>query len=201
MTLRSDLRTAVLLGAILTAAAPLATAQVYKWVDEKGVVNYGNKPPAPAKGAKGPTVVEDRVSVYTPDPAVTQATQNARERSALPNPGGYSSQTPPERRATPPMAAAPVPPPPAGDPCATLGDVNCSGYPAYDGYPYAGRFRSPRLVQPQLPPGSIAGNVNGGNGYIPGLSTQAPVVTPPPAPLRPQSRSILEREDRGGRSR
>ena len=31
-------------------AAP-ALAQVYKWVDEKGLVNYGDKPPASGKGS------------------------------------------------------------------------------------------------------------------------------------------------------
>jgi Domain of unknown function (DUF4124) len=32
-------------------AAP-ALAQVYKWVDEKGLVNYGDKPPAQGKGSQ-----------------------------------------------------------------------------------------------------------------------------------------------------
>ena len=40
---------AVLL-ALLLAAAP-AWAQIYKWVDEKGRVQYGEKPPAGAKAA------------------------------------------------------------------------------------------------------------------------------------------------------
>ena len=42
------MRTAVL--ALLLAAAP-AWAQIYKWVDEKGRVQYGEKPPAGAKAA------------------------------------------------------------------------------------------------------------------------------------------------------
>jgi len=36
--------------AMLLAAAP-AWAQIYKWVDEKGRVQYGEKPPAGAKAA------------------------------------------------------------------------------------------------------------------------------------------------------
>ena len=36
--------------ALLLAAAP-AWAQIYKWVDEKGRVQYGEKPPAGAKAA------------------------------------------------------------------------------------------------------------------------------------------------------
>ncbi len=35
----------VALGAAFLASAPLA-AQTYKWVDERGVINYGEKPPA-----------------------------------------------------------------------------------------------------------------------------------------------------------
>src|SRR5687768_17798421 len=70
--------------AVVAAAAPLAGAQVYKWTDDKGVVNYSNTAPADAKGKKGVSVVEDRVSVYSADPAVLQATQNARERRNLP---------------------------------------------------------------------------------------------------------------------
>ena len=48
---------------LLAAAAPLAQAEIYKWVDENGVTNYSNTPPAKAK-AKGPVqAVEDRISV------------------------------------------------------------------------------------------------------------------------------------------
>ncbi|HET7198858.1 MAG TPA: DUF4124 domain-containing protein [Burkholderiales bacterium] len=65
------------------AAAPLH-AQTYKWVDEKGVVNYSNKPPAAAK-AKA-QVVEDRLSVSS-DPELTAATAAMRalgaQRAAL----------------------------------------------------------------------------------------------------------------------
>jgi hypothetical protein len=43
----------ILLLSLLAAAAPAAAlAQVYKWVDENGVVNYGDKPPARGKPAK-----------------------------------------------------------------------------------------------------------------------------------------------------
>lgn len=56
---------------ILAAAAPPALADTYKWVDEKGVVNYSNKPP-PAAAAKQ-KVVEERVSVIAPDPSIGPA--------------------------------------------------------------------------------------------------------------------------------
>jgi hypothetical protein len=42
----------ILLLSALCLAAPLQVrAEVYKWVDEQGVVNYGDKPPQRAKGA------------------------------------------------------------------------------------------------------------------------------------------------------
>jgi hypothetical protein len=39
----------LLLALLLTLAVPVASAQVYKWVDEKGRVHYGEKPPAGSK--------------------------------------------------------------------------------------------------------------------------------------------------------
>lgn len=38
-----------LLALLLALAVPVASAQVYKWVDEKGRVHYGEKPPAGSK--------------------------------------------------------------------------------------------------------------------------------------------------------
>ena|SRR5690349_15342063 len=55
---------------LLATAAPLAQAQTYKWVDERGVVNYSNTPPPKAAKAQP---VEDRISVYAADPTPAQA--------------------------------------------------------------------------------------------------------------------------------
>ena len=46
-----------LLALVLALALPVASAQVYKWVDEKGRVHYGEKPPVGAKSStlKPPT--------------------------------------------------------------------------------------------------------------------------------------------------
>jgi hypothetical protein len=55
---------------LLMALAPAAQAETYKWVDEKGVVNYSNTPPP--KAAKAATV-PDRISAYTPDPSLNRA--------------------------------------------------------------------------------------------------------------------------------
>lgn len=59
----------VLIPALLMAAAP-AWADIYKWVDDKGVVNYSATPPAKKSDAKSPVktleAAESRLSVYTP---------------------------------------------------------------------------------------------------------------------------------------
>ena len=62
-----------------TAMAPLH-AQTYKWVDERGVVNYSNVPP-PTRPAKA-LPIEDRVSVVAPDPNLAAATAAAQAQSA-----------------------------------------------------------------------------------------------------------------------
>jgi hypothetical protein len=178
--MRNQLSVSMLaVAALFAAATPLASAQLYKWTDDKGVVNYSNKPPAGA--AKGVAVVEDRVSVYTQDPAVLQATQNARDRRNLPPPAPAAA----ERRA-PPAAASPgvMASPGPLDPCigADL-SADCYGYGASAAF--RGRHRGPRLVQPELTPGAIAGNVNAGGGFTPGLSTQAPLGAPSPVVRHP----------------
>ena len=91
-----------------------AHAQLYKWVDERGVTNYSNQLPVNPADAKKLAVVEDKVSVYTPDPALLGAIE-ARRRD-----GGVSAriaelehQLDVERRARLAAAAAPRP----SDPC------------------------------------------------------------------------------------
>ena len=69
--------------ATLVAAAPLAQAETYKWVDERGVVNYSNAPPPDA--AKGPVpkqTIPDRVSTYQTDPATSQSIEVYRRLDA-----------------------------------------------------------------------------------------------------------------------
>jgi hypothetical protein len=172
----------------LCAAAPV-NAQVYKWTDDKGVVNYSNTPPADAKGKKGVSVVEDRVSVYSADPALVQATQNARDRRGQPPPSAPVDRRP---------AAAPPPPVAAADPCLNGNDPACYGGIYDNSGVFAGRRRPPHLVQPQLPVGATAGNVNAGTGFTPGLSTQAPLGAQPPVVQRPapQSARMRDRDSR-----
>lgn len=194
-------RLQVALASLLIAAAPLGGAQVYKWVDEKGVVNYGSKPPAYVRGGKSAAVVEDRVSVYTPDQTLVDETQRARERSAQ-RPSGTSltPEAPPQRRAEPGAPAAPVRSA-AEAPCVTGNEAGCAAYPGYyDGPPvvFGGGRRPPRLDQPVLPPGATAGQVNAGAGYTPGLSTQPPMSGSTTARRAPSaSFTLKERDDRG----
>ena len=69
--------------AVLFLAPALASAQVYKWVDEKGVVNYSSQPPIERKATLlDPNSVS--VSSYTPDETLTRAattTPSANERA------------------------------------------------------------------------------------------------------------------------
>ncbi len=69
--------------ATLVAAAPLAQAETYKWVDERGVVNYSNAPPpGSAKGAVPAQTVPDRVSTNQTDPATNQSIEVYRRLDA-----------------------------------------------------------------------------------------------------------------------
>jgi uncharacterized protein DUF4124 len=50
----------------LAGAAAEARAETFKWVDERGVVNYSNQPSAAKSSPR--TVVEDRISTYESPP-------------------------------------------------------------------------------------------------------------------------------------
>ena len=80
---RNDWKRSVALAVLLLVLALAYTASrdahavTYKWVDEKGVVNYSNSPPPAASSAKKSTqvaeVVEDRLSTYESDPALRRS--------------------------------------------------------------------------------------------------------------------------------
>jgi hypothetical protein len=190
--------------ALLVAAAGLAPlpavgAQIYKWVDENGVTNYSNQQPAPAAAPRAVGVVENNISVYTPDPALTREVNAFRMRS---NGIGASAAAP---VAPPPYEfSAPVyvPVPVASDPCAEYRAAHCGEYYA-DFYPYgpvAGyapyHQRVSRIPQVRLRPGAIAGQVVGMDGYIPGNSANARRFGP--APIRPGLRYAVEPTFTGG---
>lgn len=59
----SDLKALLMVGVCATFAAAPAWAQIYKWVDDRGVVNYSSQPPADRK-AKELDTSAITVSVY-----------------------------------------------------------------------------------------------------------------------------------------
>jgi hypothetical protein len=160
--------------ALLLALTPAAEAQLYKWVDENGVVNYSNTPP-PKTTAKKVTLVEDTISVYTPEKSVTEEIERSKDKRARPP----VASVPPAPDPRPMVTVAPPPSPPlAYDPCLNPYDRNCTTI-IYDGPPVIqGRRRLPPLVQPQLPPGTIAGQGAGAGAFIPGQSGNALPVPP-----------------------
>ncbi len=58
---------------LLALAAPPIQAETFKWVDEKGVTNYSNKPPPAGRVAKSLRTVEDRISTYETDRSLIRA--------------------------------------------------------------------------------------------------------------------------------
>jgi hypothetical protein len=95
--------------AFLVAATSGTSAELYKWVDEKGVTNYSNEPPP--KGVNAKVIVpDDRVSVYTPDEATKQSIERSKERLA--RPPQLMPGPPPVIFAPDPRYLPPPPPPP-----------------------------------------------------------------------------------------
>ena len=157
--------------AALLIFAPAAHAQVYKWVDERGVVTYGDEPPAAKRRSAKPVQLENNLSVYTPDEGVREATKRARERSAQRTPEPPLSTPPPAQAAAPVVIMTPE------APCVSGFELSCQRGALVEGTVIQGvPRRPPRLNHPELPPGAIAGNVNAGTGAIPGLSLQQPQV-------------------------
>lgn len=176
--------------ALLAGTAVAGGAELYKWVDENGVVNYSNTPPPKTAKGKPPTIVDEQISVYTPDPAVIEEIERNQQKIKQ-KPAPVASTVEPER----PTRASTLSPPAAVsyDPCANPNDRNCPGV-IYDSSPvFHGRRRPlPPLVQPQLPPGTIAGQGAGPGAYIPGQSGTARTLPAPPR--RSQNSSVRSRE-------
>jgi uncharacterized protein DUF4124 len=68
-----------LLAAAAALASAHASAEVYKWVDKNGRIHYSDQ--IPDKGARVLSV-GDRLSLYSPEPAVAQALQAGSGRNA-----------------------------------------------------------------------------------------------------------------------
>jgi len=174
---------AILLTASL-ATGPACAADLYKWVDDKGVTNYANHPPFDAKSARGLAMVEDKLSVYTPDPSLLRAIEARRKPDASNQEARIQAlerELDAERRARQYAAAAEAQAARASrqaayDQCVAARRTDCDGDHAVY-YPYVPaiavvpvRSWHGRLVAPHLRPGTIAGNVTAGHGIIPGNS-------------------------------
>jgi hypothetical protein len=176
--------------AALLVATPLE-AQVYRWVDERGVTNYSGTPPPDAGAVEGLGVVEDRVSVYTPDAGLVQAVEDARRGAPYAARIAHlERELEVERRARQALAAAParVPYDPCADPRAPECIAAHAVYPAYAPVVVVPRrHRSRAIPQVALKPGTTAGQVVGGRGFIPGQSASARSFRPAPEPATPRS--------------
>ncbi len=174
----------------LLAAVPVY-AQVYKWVDERGVTNYASEPPQDAKGKSKARIVEDTLSVYTPPKAVTQAIEDAREQRKSPlaeKVDDLERQLEAERRARQVAANAAAEAQAAAAEATPPGMINGTWYPPGAVIVPRGRHHHV-LPQARLKPGTTAGNVVGPGGYIPGNSAAARPVAPPARPRRPSELS------------
>ena len=127
------------------AAAP-ASAELYKWIDERGVTNYSNEPPPAAATAKKLTRVENKISVYTPDEGFMQAVKAMRERS-------LKALTEPEPQPVARYAAQPLT---GYEQCLQSGRLGCddiygSYYPGYYPLAFARRGVHPTRFLPSRP--------------------------------------------------
>jgi Domain of unknown function (DUF4124) len=67
----------------LVVIAPLARAEIYKWVDDNGVTNYSNTPPASRKATTRIQAVEERISVIPSAQGAPPPTDIYRRLAAL----------------------------------------------------------------------------------------------------------------------
>lgn len=71
------MRRVLAMAVLLAGSAPLLAEQVYRWVDEAGVVHFSATPPPGQK-----TEVEDLRFQRTPDPAAAEAAQQRWQKEA-----------------------------------------------------------------------------------------------------------------------
>jgi hypothetical protein len=129
------------LAALAGAWPAIADQQVYKWVDANGRLTYSDTPPPETDKLSHAmlSVVQDRVSTYSPDKSLVEATAAFR-RDAIAGKGLAIIQHDADRRAM--LAAQRT----NYDPCAANPmDPNCNGGGYYPGYPIVlgGALRPP----------------------------------------------------------
>jgi hypothetical protein len=69
-----------LLGIAAALLSPAVQAEIYKWVDARGVTNYSNR--VPSNGGSAHIVAEDRISIYRTDARDARALEAAAQQSA-----------------------------------------------------------------------------------------------------------------------
>jgi hypothetical protein len=123
---------------MVTIGVPARAAEVYKWVDERGVTNYSSEPPAHVRAAGGLAVVEDRLSVYTPDKLLLQAVEAARQRAIEDvRTGRYQRQLEAEHLARMRTSSAPPAAAPGGyDPCLDAANIDLCENRVYGGWAF-----------------------------------------------------------------
>ena len=178
---------AAMLAAMLSSGT---SAQLFKWVDNEGRTHYSDRRPNDAGSTTVIRPVSGSLSVYTPDPALLRAVEEARDR--VNRPAAVPEPTP-----QPYAAPASMPETRPRDPC-PQGDCYAGYFPVFPVAPAYYRRRTVPLAQAQLPPGAIAGTVNspgiipGNTGSAPGLALQNPGGAarygPLPLPHSAQSR-------------
>lgn len=131
-----------------------AAAELYKWVDERGVTNYSSEPPSSATAANKLSKVENKISVYTPDDGVMQAVKAVRERAIQAITAPEPARSPVARIAVEQSGY---------EQCVTSGRLGCEDlYPAYFpasyipvggyGYGYGRRIPPTRFLPPRPTP-------------------------------------------------
>ncbi len=141
--------------AAIFSIAP-AAAELYKWVDERGVTNYSSDPPPSATPANKLGRVENKISVYTPDDGTLQAVKAVRERAIQAINASEPARSPVTRIAVEQSGY---------EQCVTSGRLGCEDlYPAYFpasyiplggygyGYGYGRRIPPTRFLPPRPAP-------------------------------------------------
>lgn len=176
-TLRRAMRASRVLLAISAGLAFIApvSAQVYKWVDDRGVTHYSDEAPAKGRSAKKAVIVPDRLSVYsTPSPSLVPVSYSNGDPGLNNRIDALERQLLAERQARDSIAAAEARASLAAyERCLADRRVDCDAYGAL--YPpYAGpivvaraRHRHPFPVPGSSLTGMTAGTVVG-PGIIPG---------------------------------
>ena len=127
---------------VLAFAALPAAAEVYKWVDAKGMVHYSNTPPPHVAGQM--QRVEDQMSIMGLDPNVRAAAERrfARQAEEEERDWRLRQQVIASRQSAPARSST----------AASYGTPRYGGY-AYS-YPYSTVFYAAAPVRPASPPPS-----------------------------------------------